>query len=476
VLEELRVLVAARTKILGDKAGNIIGLGLSARRNMCTHPTVSKEPSRESVDRACRELTAPWVREQGGQSGELCDAHEKFQTEMADRQIPSGIYTLADMRQFSEGQGWCPYFVARHAITLANVVVYNYGYLLDPKIANLISKDLAKESIVVFDEAHNIDNVCIEVMSVTMKQDTLDSCAGNVSTLKAKISDMSEHNAKRLQDEYERLLTGLASAAGVDGGMLGSPLLPASVLEEAVPGNIRQAKTFVELMGSLVYELKQKLAGANSASQESTYGFLHRISDNIGWEAKAMSFCSERLRSLLRTLEVVDVDEYTPLTLVADFATLLASYTSGFTLLLEPYDERYPDVPDPTLQLACVDASIAIKPILERFQTVVLTSGTISIEENLYPKILQFVPVTSKSIPLTLERNGICPLVVSKGSDQVELTSSYNKRGDEGVLRNYGSLLLQMAQVVPDGIIVFFVSYISMEQMIAFWNSDGHGE
>ena len=473
VLEELRGVVDARAAELGDAAANIIGLGLSARRNMCTHDAVSKEPSRESVDRACRELTAPWVREQ--ESTEKCGAYERFQEQVADRQIPSGVYTLQDMKRFGEDQEWCPYFLARHAITLANVVVYNYGYLLDPKIANLISKDLAKESIVVFDEAHNIDNVCIEVMSVTMKQDTLDACAGNVASLKSKIGAMSEQNAARLQSEYETLLSGLASSAGVDGRTLGSPLLPQNVLDEAVPGNIRKAKPFVELMGSLVYELKQKLAGAASASQESTYSFLHRISESIGWETKAMEHCAERLRSLLRTLEVVDVDEYTPLTLVADFATLLASYTTGFTLLLEPYDERYPDVPDPTLQLACVDASIAIKPVLERFQTVVLTSGTISIEENLYPKILQFEPVTSKSIPLTLERNGICPMVVSKGSDQRELTSSYSKRGDESVLRNYGSLLLQLSAVVPDGIIVFFVSYISMEQMIAFWNSDSHG-
>jgi DNA excision repair protein ERCC-2 len=62
--------------------------------------------------------------------------------------------------------------------------VYNYGYLLDPKIASLISNTLAKECIVVFDEAHNIDNVCIEAMSITMKQDTLDSCKGNVRSVR----------------------------------------------------------------------------------------------------------------------------------------------------------------------------------------------------------------------------------------------------------------------------------------------------
>eukprot|EP01045_Picozoa_sp_COSAG04_P042077 COSAG04_NODE_13111_length_620_cov_0.506718_2_plen_33_part_01 len=33
---------------------------------------------------------------------------------------------------------------------------------------------------------------------------------------------------------------------------------------------------------------------------------------------------------MLRTLEVVDVDEYTPVCLVCDFATLLAQHTEGF--------------------------------------------------------------------------------------------------------------------------------------------------
>ena len=34
--------------------------------------------------------------------------------------------------------------------------MYSYHYLLDPKIADMVSKELAKSSVVVFDEAHNI--------------------------------------------------------------------------------------------------------------------------------------------------------------------------------------------------------------------------------------------------------------------------------------------------------------------------------
>ena len=48
--------------------------------------------------------------------------------------------------------------MAREAINLADVVIYSYNYLLDPKISSVVSKSLPRNSIVVFDEAHNIDS------------------------------------------------------------------------------------------------------------------------------------------------------------------------------------------------------------------------------------------------------------------------------------------------------------------------------
>jgi DNA excision repair protein ERCC-2 len=44
----------------------------------------------------------------------------------------------------------CPYFAARHLINSADIIVYSYHYLLDPKIAELVSKDLNPNSCVVF--------------------------------------------------------------------------------------------------------------------------------------------------------------------------------------------------------------------------------------------------------------------------------------------------------------------------------------
>lgn len=58
-------------------------------------------------------------------------------------------------------QGWCPYFMARHLVNFADIVVWSYQYIIDPKIAQLVSNQLKKDSIVVFDEAHNIGELFV---------------------------------------------------------------------------------------------------------------------------------------------------------------------------------------------------------------------------------------------------------------------------------------------------------------------------
>ena len=135
-------------------------------------------------------------------------------------------------------------------------------------------------------------------------------------------------------------------------------------------------------------------------------------------DSKSLKFCHERLRSLLNTLQVANLDEFTPITKVADFVTLLGTYSQGFTIIVDPYPEAQ-GIYDPTLILRCLDASIAIRPVLKRYQSVVLTSGTISPLE-MYPKILGMSNVVAtESFSITMERKCLCPLIVTHGPDQV---------------------------------------------------------
>ncbi len=42
--------------------------------------------------------------------------------------------------------------------------------MFDPNGCEVVSKELESESIVVFEEAHNIDSVCIEAVSITFNE------------------------------------------------------------------------------------------------------------------------------------------------------------------------------------------------------------------------------------------------------------------------------------------------------------------
>lgn len=101
-------------------------------------------------------------------------------------------------------------------LSYADVVIYSFHYLLDPKIATQVSKEISPNSIVVFDEAHNIDNVCIESLSIDLNKGILDKAGTSIINLEEKIKHIKKTDAGKLQSEYERLVRGLQNNEVID--------------------------------------------------------------------------------------------------------------------------------------------------------------------------------------------------------------------------------------------------------------------
>ncbi|XP_068765790.1 general transcription and DNA repair factor IIH helicase subunit XPD isoform X3 [Struthio camelus] len=441
VIEELRKLMDFYEKQLGEKVP-FLGLALSSRKNLCIHPEVSLLRFGKEVDSKCLSLTASYVRAQHDGTLPTCRFYEEFDTHGREVPIPYGIYNLDDLKAHGRQKGWCPYFLARYSQILhANIVVYSYHYLLDPKIADLVSKELAKKSVVVFDEAHNIDNVCIDSMGVNITRRTLDRCQANVATLQATIQKIKETDAQRLKDEYRRLVEGLreANIARETDVYLANPVLPDEILQEAVPGSIRTAEHFVGFMKRFLEYLKARVR-VQHVVQESPPAFLKDVYEKVLRRAPALAPAHAGDR--------------------------------GHGRFLRHHPHREFCHPRQHLRQGCMDASIAIKPVFERFQSVIITSGTLS-PLDIYPKILDFRPVTMATFTMTLARTCLCPMIVGRGNDQVAISSKFETREDIAVIRNYGNLLLEMSAVVPDGIVAFFTSYQYMENIVASWYEQG---
>jgi DNA excision repair protein ERCC-2 len=213
-LEEVRKLLDVRKAVLKEDKP-FLAVGLSARRNLCIHPEAPRMKEKDKVDAECRRLTADWVyqRKETGDPVESCQYFDNFrgQEDQAVSTINEGVYSLGDLRRYGGENVQCPYYLARRLVMKANIVVYNYLYLLDPAVSSMLAKEHKRETVVVFDEAHNIDDVCIEAYTVRLNKPILMEASNNIEKVSRKLQDSREHLQQRLSDEYNKLLQGLST-------------------------------------------------------------------------------------------------------------------------------------------------------------------------------------------------------------------------------------------------------------------------
>lgn len=481
-LLELKALVAYIGTENQQAVSSYLGIGLSSRQNMCVN---EQAQCSKDVDLACRKMV-------NRLEGLKCDFYENTRAE-----ILPGIYTFDEIKKYSSERGMCPYYLVRECLDSADCIVYSYNYLLDPAIHPVVSKGLPQNTVVIFDEAHNIDAYCIEALSLRLDRNMLEASVRLASAIEKRLKELRDIAEPEDAQHQE-------SAQGP-----GNPLRLRETITEAIenaipyfysdtkygpiPGNIRNSSHFTSILRRFIEFLKSKLKTTHLTS-ESPSSFIQSIYNLTFIQQRTLRFFSQRLAILVTSLGLED-DELWKLRRVADFATMLSIYSRGFVVLFEPFD-TLSSVFNPILRLYCMDASIAISHVFRSYKNVLITSGTLS-PLDMYPRMLNFLPVSMREISATLERNLICPMVIIKGNDQMlmksdasrgipqppdivsenpdptKMTTSFSTRNDTSVVRNYGSLLINFSMTVPDNIVCFFPSYIYMEEMVTLWSETG---
>ncbi|VFV32891.1 low quality protein: tfiih basal [Lynx pardinus] len=378
VIEELRKLLHFYEKQEGEKLP-FLGLALSSRKNLCIHPEVMPLRFGKDVDGKCHSLTASYVRAQYQQDPSLphCRFYEEFDVHGRQVPLPAGIYNLDDLKALGRRQGWCPYFLARYSVRRLGGWAEGRGCALRPAC---LFVGLSIHQL-VFVPCPGLAWQDLALSLGALRGAPMLGCATTVARC-------DRHSVTGRGCELHAAVRD--SGCDWDSGCArGSPLLTKSL-----HGVVWPCVTAGEGGGG-------RWSCWLSAATLTPSGLCTR-------------FCAERLRSLLHTLEIADLADFSPLTLLANFATLVSTYAKGFTIIIEPFDDRTPTIANPILHFSCMDASLAIKPVFERFQSVIITSGTLS-PLDIYPKILDFHPVTMATFTMTLARVCLCPMVRGRG-------------------------------------------------------------
>jgi regulator of telomere elongation helicase 1 len=136
---------------------------LGSREQLCIHEKVSKLPKGSVINHGCATLNA--------RRG--CMYRNNLEGFMGP--TDSEVLDIEDLNKMGRQKKVCPYFYSRETSKSSDIVFMPYNYLLD----NAIRKSLDipwENAIIIFDEAHNLEQVASEAASFSYTSADMASC------------------------------------------------------------------------------------------------------------------------------------------------------------------------------------------------------------------------------------------------------------------------------------------------------------
>lgn len=131
--------------------------------------------------------------------------------------LPWDTMDIEDLHKLSKEKKICPYFAMKDRVAGADLVFMPYNYLIDPRIRTNYEINL-KNSIIIFDEAHNIAQTFEDSQSFTIDYETLDKVLIEFNALhttlvegkeKMETNIMHLENLQRMTKKFKEYLEDL---------------------------------------------------------------------------------------------------------------------------------------------------------------------------------------------------------------------------------------------------------------------------
>lgn len=121
----------------------------------------------------------------------MCPAFKKTLEEEGELSIGRESYTIPEFinqcRTYNGGVV-CPYFANRRLLHTADIIVGSYNYVLDPKCAGPLGAILDQNTLLIIDEAHNLEYAACDAMSMHLSYKLVVDCEQSIHAMSASIA------------------------------------------------------------------------------------------------------------------------------------------------------------------------------------------------------------------------------------------------------------------------------------------------
>uniref|UniRef100_A0A8D9B2P9 DNA 5'-3' helicase n=1 Tax=Cacopsylla melanoneura TaxID=428564 RepID=A0A8D9B2P9_9HEMI len=406
---------------------------LSSRKHTCINKEVRR--SKKNINDHCQELKET----ENNNCSYLCELNEMGLPPI------TAVWDIEELVTIGEKHSSCPYYVARELVNTADIVFCPYNYVIDPLIRKSLELKIDK-SIILLDEAHNIEDVSRE------------SASGSF--------ELNDINAT-LQ-ECEQL------------GNIGLPKFKSS-LSQWVDANASTKKGTVSWSGSdFVTSFENHGMGPDECDKhfKTCLSQINSSEDELRAAPKKnrmdkLKILGGRSKNLLSNIEFIlgllfkgaNCEDY-HVCMESAVAFDQGESNRWYRTNRAPMSIKY------TLHFWCLNSALVFADIRDSARSVILTSGTLAPVDSFQSEL-------GTQFPIKLEANHVIDKdqvfigALGRGPTNFPLIATYKNRQDNDFQDELGRLVLGVCEIVPYGVLCFLPSYAYLKQLFKRWSSTG---
>ena len=432
---------------------------LASREQLCINPRVQELDSNAAKTAACRIKVK-------ARSCSFFNQHDRDKQASAGM-TSQGVMDIEDLVAHGMEAKVCPYYHARNNIESADIVVLPYNYIINGETRRAQKVSLAG-NIVIFDEAHNIEQSSQEAASFDLKPMLIAGCMSNLDTLLSK-EDNSWDSDERLEDQDLLLLKDIFDRleVAIEKLNIGSDpeegkSWPGAKIFDLFEGLGINFESVVQLQDTL-----SKAAAQLTSAAASSYGPTVYLTGFI--DILKTVFCPEAGRDRDGFCACFRMHVKTEAKKGRRSSKSSTKQSGGWGTNAEPTMDSHTTKTGRTLSFWCFTPGLAMEEF-ERHGThsIILTSGTLTPLPSFVSELRIKVPVTLEN-PHVIDQKQIWVGVVCAGPSGNQLSSAYANRGKRSYQLDLGNTIVNFARIVPHGVLVFFPSYAGMKTSLECW-------
>lgn len=384
----------------------------------------------------------------------------------SDTSIAELVMDIEDLVIMGHKKKVCPFYYTRNQIGDADLILLPYNYLFDQEARKTLSQNGLnwKNSVVIFDEAHNLESFASDAASFDLTGLDIGGCISEATyalqIVQSRGSESSSNNPKmeenlvKLKSIFLQFEDYLEKQVPTKGGSFSGDYIFEIWKQGAhiTYGNHNLFITFVREISDFLMDIRGGSSSESSATPKLEH-FVHCLRKTFA--GKTESQCLAKAKAYRVYI--------TPSSPPSSSSSSFNNRSAG-----GQFEYR-------TLSFWCFAPSITMHELagLGPLRSILVTSGTLSPLPSYSMELGLPFPVQLEN-PHVIKPNQIHVRIVGKGVSKKELKATYDRRDNPEYITELGNTLVSLTRIIPGGCLIFFPSYGVMNKCIEGWVSCGN--